>query len=1718
MSARAYWRQVGAALRKNLRVQNRSRTSCLSLYVVPLALTLVLVPLCYVFVEADRLLGAETGVVRHAAADIPALGATAAIRACVKAGAPCTLAVAPDTPAARAAAAALADALYDADAGRTAPLAFCADRAALEARVGTGAGPRSHFAGVWLDVANDTGRVRGYDVYMRAGLLPADSAYTSPVTAGTSSEQTNSSRYLTAGVATLQRALHTRRTGIYTGSSSNSTAAAGVRTLLLPAHRFALFGGSAALVVAMLHTMSFSALVTVSLVKLAEERTNKTREFLLMLGLRRSAYWLSWLLTFLLHALYVDALFVAGMAAVGALAPAQVPGLLANMVAFAVALVVSFFAFQSLFSSTVVLSAVASLWLLVPVVLAYLLPIHAALHAALALLLAPFGYFLAVAQALAASLGAPALTPIPPAGFLGLFVANTALTALVAWYLNRVCTGQYGVKEHPLFVFRAPFWRKLLHLPEHSNDYSPLLGTTDDDDDDEDYGTEDSGKNKKGDSESFEPQDTREAVVRVEHMVKTFAEGRRDAVVAVDDVCAVFCQDRVTALLGENGAGKSTLIATLCGLYAPTRGDAHVDGRSVRTDMDAIRHTLGVCPQDDVLFPTMTACEHIELVAAIKDVRYPAGTDAAHYARTVLAACGVRDDEHHGCRVAKMSGGMKRKLSLTMAVVGEPRVLFLDEPTSGVDAVAKRNIWDTLAHLKHGRTVILTTHSMEEADALSDYIYIMHEGRMMTGGSPLFLKKRCGVGCYLNIDTSTPQHDQQQLAGLTALITRHVPGAQVHDQSPSTVSYLLPQQQGHSFAPLFHELDTKQARNTFGIRSYGISTSTMNDVFTQICSPHVKDDDNKDGEDDKKESTTTETKVQVLPDDNNYCARASVKRQFTSLCKAKMLYYVREKSAIGSMVLLPLFQALVFGVVFAVSMKETLGGLQGTTYSLTPTLYHSRTLPYYVNSSSSISSNDYNSTLLNDFTNCLAQTLGKTTLQRYDNFDTMEKDVVAKSGHAYGLVVNRLLSPQPEDVNITIMYNQSMTHSLPLMVDAAYNCLASLGGRDSETATLNTVHTLPEQVATESIGFDALGTAMTLCCLFALVSVTWKPMEVVVTEREKGFRQQLAIAGCRPAVYVLASVVVNGTVVLVPLTVIMVLLAAFQMIGAQAAGLLLLSAVLFCFSVAAFNYCLSLHFSKGTTATTVVSIVTTWLVSIPMLLTVLISVLLLASDVLLGSGTAFVLRVFQFLLELVPPFAFLNSVINTMILPAGYPLSMLVTWKSKYVLDVLALALDLVVYVVVALAKEYKADAVAEPVPRTNPPVFGADQDDVECEYHRVTSSSSSSSGGDAVRVVRLGKVFEPPRQNCLTACRRCCDDDDESGNGSSSNPAPVLTRVDALKDVTFGVPGSECFGLLGPNGSGKTTAMTVLTAQLDATYGHVALAGVPLARSRQQYYAACRIGNCPQAGGRLDHLTGREHLEVLLSMRGPQRSSQESSSQEDVPPGVVKADVATVLAALDMGAHADRAAQTYSGGYQRRLGVAAALLPGVRVVVLDEPSTGMDVVSQRALWAAIRAERARAGTAVLLTTHSMEEAEAVCSRLAVLLGGALAACGTLQQLRDRPSAGHVVTLAVARAACTPALLAALQAALAAPGVCAGVAHCAVAHTPAAAQVVLRLRGVRSLAALFDALDACCAAHAPAILDYTVSQATLESIFVHMVQQHEQQQQQQQQQQHTSDS
>jgi len=181
-------------------------------------------------------------------------------------------------------------------------------------------------------------------------------------------------------------------------------------------------------------------------------------------------------------------------------------------------------------------------------------------------------------------------------------------------------------------------------------------------------------------------------------------------------------------------------------------------------------------------------------------------------------------------------------------------------------------------------------------------------------------------------------------------------------------------------------------------------------------------------------------------------------------------------------------------------------------------------------------------------------------------------------------------------------------------------------------------------------------------------------------------------------------------------------------------------------------------------------------------------------------------------------------------------------------------------------------------------------------------------------------------------------------------------------------------------------------------------------------------------------------------------------------------------------------------------MSVAASLLPGVHVIVLDEPSTGMDVVSQRALWNAIHIQRNKSGRMVLLTTHSMEEAEAVCSRIAILIKGNLECYGSVQHLRDKYSDGHLVTFFVGASAFNDNLVSTIAFSLTKSGACERAEHTLDAHSLTTVQVTYKVTGVPSLANLFDTLNAIRESNQPAIENYSVTQASFESVFVQMVQ------------------
>lgn len=210
---------------------------------------------------------------------------------------------------------------------------------------------------------------------------------------------------------------------------------------------------------------------------------------------------------------------------------------------------------------------------------------------------------------------------------------------------------------------------------------------------------------------------------------------------AVDHLDLTVEQGELFSLLGVNGAGKTTTIKMLSCLTKPTEGDAFLGGSSIVTDAANVKKIIGVSPQETAVAPNLTVKENLELMCGVH------GFLKEKKKQKTAELCEKLDlNNILGKKAGKLSGGWQRRLSIAMALIGEPEILFLDEPTLGLDVLARSDLWDVIRSLKGRITVILTTHYMEEAEALSDRIGIMKDGRLLALGTAEELKKKTNTG------------------------------------------------------------------------------------------------------------------------------------------------------------------------------------------------------------------------------------------------------------------------------------------------------------------------------------------------------------------------------------------------------------------------------------------------------------------------------------------------------------------------------------------------------------------------------------------------------------------------------------------------------------------------------------------------------------------------------------------------------------------------------------------------------------------------------------------------------------------------------------------------------------------------------------------------------------------------------------------------------------
>ncbi|GKA22310.1 ABC transporter A family member 7-like protein [Tanacetum coccineum] len=274
-------------------------------------------------------------------------------------------------------------------------------------------------------------------------------------------------------------------------------------------------------------------------------------------------------------------------------------------------------------------------------------------------------------------------------------------------------------------------------------------------------------------------------------------------------------------MLGPNGAGKTSFINMMIGLIKPSSGTAYVQGLDIRSNMDQIYANMGVCPQHDLLWETLTGREHLLFYGRLKNLKGSALTQAVEESlKSVNLFNGGVADKQAG----KYSGGMKRRLSVAISLIGDPKVVYMDEPSTGLDPASRNNLWNVVKRAKQNRAIILTTHSMEEAEHLCDRLGIFVDGSMQCIGNPKEIWR------FLTVFSMTTSSNHE--TDVENLVKGLSPNANKICQISGTQKFEMPKQ-GFKIADVFRAVENAKSR--FTVQAWGLADTTLEDVFIKVA-------------------------------------------------------------------------------------------------------------------------------------------------------------------------------------------------------------------------------------------------------------------------------------------------------------------------------------------------------------------------------------------------------------------------------------------------------------------------------------------------------------------------------------------------------------------------------------------------------------------------------------------------------------------------------------------------------------------------------------------------------------------------------------------------------------------------------------------------------------------------------------------------------------------
>ncbi|XP_037547640.1 ATP-binding cassette sub-family A member 5 [Nematolebias whitei] len=1302
--------------------------------------------------------------------------------------------------------------------------------------------------------------------------------------------------------------------------------------------------------------LAFTPFVTFLIVNVAAEKEHRLKDTMTMMGLYDTAFWLSW---GLLYAALVTAMsfLMAIIATLTALFP--------NSDFFVIFVLIFLYGISSIFFSfmltplfkkpkfastvgsmlTVVFGCMSLFTVLMkdfPQPLVWLL-----------CLLSPSAFSIGIAQVVyleAQGDGAvfSSLTNGPHPLYVPLLMLflDCVLYLLLAIYLDQVLPGDFGLRRSLVYFLKPSYWSK------HRKRYVEVSSA---------YDAEVNGG--PGGEEYVEPVSPefrgREAI-RISNIRKVYKD-KDNMVEALRGLTFDIYEGQITALLGHSGAGKSTLMNILCGICPPTSGSATIYGSPVAeiAEGSEMKQLVGICPQFNIIFDVLTVEEHLRIFAAIKGISH-ADIDAE--VSKVLKDLDL--EKIMTAQAKNLSGGQKRKLSVGIAILGDPKILLLDEPTAGMDPCSRHQVWSLLKSRQPGRVIVLSTHYMDEADILADRKAVISQGQLKCLGSSLYLKIKCGVGYHLRMSIAEGCDAEK----VSSLIQLHVPKAELSRRHEAELTFTLPLESVDTFPDLFTELDSQPR---LGIINYGVSMTTLEDVFLRLEAEAEVDQadysvfhrEQADDECDAASLDETDQRLLTFSDNKSdvVSGHALWRQQFSTVAWLHMLNMRREwKAFVYTLVLFLLFVAAVLVVSLATGNIQ----IHSPERQFLPVYLLKKNQAAHRYTSALLVQNTSDSDI-SDFINNLESQDIKVELMKH-------RDYMSEAPHSAAINV----TGSNKGFRYVVAFNSTNVHSLPMVVNILSNALLRglNGSGQIRTWTKPFEYQIPDATSYALVYIEAIMLGMLAAGMPAYFAMDH------TRDREIKCRSTLRISGLLPSAYWCGQAAVDIPFYYIILSSMNIILFSFHsgnLLGPSHLTSVVLCTIGFGPAMILFTYVVSFGFTRVQSNRDFFSFIS-------MMVCVVSASIVQLSFVNDNPELTRILHNALCLLNpLYPLMGCLNCITKATFLPTLYEENFL--WKSLLI-SVVAPYLQCILLLFLlrwleirhggrALKSDQLCRSSTKPRPKAERVLEEElnEDEDVQIEKARVKEALSCQSCEEkpAVVVSHLRKQYTGRKEGFSFGKK---------------------TKV-AAKNISFCVRKGEVLGLLGPNGAGKSTVMHMLSGDTEPTAGQILMGDYSTEFSPVDS-PLDHVGYCPQVNPLWPRVTLQEHLEIYAAIKG--------LKGHDVP-DIIK----RVSNALELKDHLNKQTKTLSAGLKRKLCFALSMIGNPQIVLLDEPSSGMDPKSKQRMWRAMRAAFRNRQRGAILTTHYMEEAEAVCDRVAIMVSGQLRCIGSIQHLKGKYGRGY---------------------------------------------------------------------------------------------------------------